>query len=70
MNAAERGKGEETPGTAAEKQVQVELVLSELAEAPDTASPGSGRRWTTCWIFPLHYGPLPLKSIYLNGRVT
>lgn len=48
MNAAERGKGEETPRTAAEKQVQMELVLSELAEAPDTASPGFGRRWTAC----------------------
>lgn len=58
MNAAERGKGEESPGTAAEKQVQAELVLSELAEAPDTASPGFGCGWTACWMFPLHYGQL------------
>lgn len=58
MNAAERGKGEETPGTAAERQVQAELVLSELAEAPDTASSGFGCRCTACWTFPLHYGQL------------
>lgn len=48
----------ETPGTAAEKQVQAELVLSELAEVPDTASPGSGCCCTACRKFPLHYGQL------------
>lgn len=51
-------KGREAPGTAAEKQAQAELVLSELAEVPDTASPGFGCRCTACWTFPLHYGQL------------
>lgn len=54
----------ETPGTAAEEQVQVELVLSELAEAGDTASPGFGCRCAACWIFPLHYGQL-LRRVYI-----
>lgn len=55
-NAAERGR--ETPGTAAEKQVQAELVLLELAEVPDTANPGFGCHCAACWMLPLHYGQL------------
>lgn len=56
MLLREEGRG--NPGTAAENQVQAKLVLSELAEAPDTASLGFGCRWTACWLFPLHYGQL------------
>lgn len=54
------------PGTAAEKQVQAELVLLELAEVPDTASPGFGSRCTACWMFPIALWTVALKIIYLS----
>lgn len=52
----------ETPGTAAEKQVQAELVLLSVSRGAQHCQPvGFGCRCAACWMLPLHYGQLLLR---------